>query len=428
MQDWAGWLLMLFSFSIVLMWKHVRSDTKVVCAIWFCLVLHHAMAYLGVYNPNESPFFLDVYVPDASQFHGDGVVFAGLSEPEWKVFSGNVISGSTIYFQSLGFFYRIIGHSYLFGKELSVLAFVLSCVVLVKLVDHLDLRRFRVGIVLLFGLLPSVMIFTSVTLRESWQALFFLLSVYWAIRLWKQPDILNLPFLLISTFCLAMMHHGLSRFAAYMIIISVYWGVLGRKKNVHWARHIRFLFAGLLIVCLIMLAQKVGNLLNVERALEGIEGVRQSLLKDENVRTVYSFMLDASSVYGLVTTIPMVFVQYMFAPFPWQVENVKDIYALFESMLRFLLLFFAISSWRRSSGEVRSCYSFLLITVLGMELTWALGTVNWGTAIRHHVPGYGVIVLLGAPRLILFMQELQFGIFGRGKVSGELNERSPHKS
>jgi hypothetical protein len=111
----------------------------------------------------------------------------------------------------------------------------------------------------------------------------------------------------------------------------------------------------------------------------------------------------------------------MFAPFPWQVENVKDIWALLESILRFLLLFFAISSWRRSSGEVRSCYSFLLITVLGMELVWALGTANWGTAIRHHVPGYGVIVLLGAPGLILFMRRLHFGMFGRGKVSGELN-------
>ena len=412
MHDCAGWLLLLCTFSIPLMWNSIRGDTKVVHAIWFCLVLHHTVSYLNVYDPFGSSF-LNVYIPDASGFHGDAVGVAGLPELGWKFSSAGLISGSTIYVHFLGFFYRVFGSSHFLGKELSVLAFVLSCVVLVKLVDHLDLRRFRVGIVLLFGLLPSAMIFTSVTLRESWQALFFLLSVYWAIRLWKQPDILNLPFLLISTFCLAMMHHGLSRFAAYMIIISVYWGVLGRKKNVRWARHIRFLFAGLLIVCLIMLAQKVGNLLNVERALEGIEGVRQSLLKDENVRTVYSFMLDTSSVYGLVTTIPMVFVQYMFAPFPWQVENVKDIYALFESMLRFLLLFFAISSWRRSSGEVRSCYSFLLITVLGMELTWALGTVNWGTAIRHHVPGYGVIVLLGAPRLILFMQKLQFGIFGR---------------
>ena len=49
MQDWAGWLLMLFSFSIVLMWKQVRSDTKIVCAIWFCIFMHHAVVLLNAY-------------------------------------------------------------------------------------------------------------------------------------------------------------------------------------------------------------------------------------------------------------------------------------------------------------------------------------------------------------------------------------------
>ena len=454
MQDLAGWLLMLFSFSIVLMWKHVRSDTKVVCAIWFCMVLHHAVAYLNVYNPDGSSF-LNVYIPDASGFHGDGAHFAGLSEPEWKFRIGGVVSGSTIYIQSLGYCYRAFGSSHFFGKELSVLAFVLSCVVLVKLVDLLALRRFRVGIILLFGLLPSAVIFMSVTLRESWQALFFLLSVYWAIRLWKQPGILNVSFLLISALCLALTHHGLSRFAVYLLVISVYWairlwkrpgilillfmlmcalcmaflhqglaryaiylivislywGIFSRKMSVRWSRSVRLLFAGLLIACVIVLAQKMGLLMTVGQAVDAAAHTRQILLVYD-VRTNFSFALDTSSVLGIVTTVPMVFVEYMFAPFPWQVENVKDLWALLESILRFLLLFFAISSWRRSSGEVRSYYNFLLLVTLGMEFVWALGTINWGTATRHHVPGYSVIVLLGAPGLILFTRELHFKIFG----------------
>ena len=427
MQDWAGWLLMLFSFSIVLMWKHVRSDTKVVCAIWFCVVFHHAVAYLNVYNPFEASFW-HMNIPDASGFHGDAVQFAGLPEPEWVFRSEDLISGSTIYIQFLGFFYSHVGPSHLFGKELSVLAFVLSCVVLVKLVDLLALRRFRVGIVLLFGLLPSSMIFMSVTLRESWQALFFLLSVYLAIRLWKQPSIINVSFLLISASCMALTHHGLARFAIYLIAISVFWGIFYCKKKVRWARHLRFLFAGLLVVCVIISSQKMGLFMTPGEALEGGAGMRQTLLSYTDTRTNFSSILDTSSVIGIVTTVPMVFVEYMFAPFPWQVENAKDLWALLESMFRFVLLFFAVSSWRRSSGEVRSFYGFLLMVVLGIELVWALGTANWGTAIRHHVPGYGVIVLLGAPRLILFMRELQSGIFARGKVSGEFNEQVRHKS
>ena len=414
MHDCAGWLLLLCTFSIPLMWNSIRGDTKVVHAIWFCLVLHHTVSYLNVYDPFGSSF-LNVYIPDASGFHGDAVGIAELPEPVWRFTSAGFISGSIIYTHSLGFLYSTFGPSHLFGKELSVLAFALSCVVLVKLVDHLDLRRFRVGIVLLFGSLPSMVIFTSVTLREPWQALFFLLSLYWTIRLWKRSGILNSLFLLMSVLCMSMMHYGLARYAVYLVVISVYWAILSRKKNVRWARHLRFLFAGILIFCVIILTQKMGWYMSVEKALENGTVMRRHLLEYTEVRTNFSFILDTSSMLGIVTTVPMVFVEYMFAPFPWQVENVKDLWALLESILRFLLLFFAISSWRRSSGEVRSCYSFLLIAVLGMELVWALGTANWGTSVRHHVPGYGIIVLLGAPRLILFMQKLQFGIFGRGK-------------
>jgi hypothetical protein len=407
MQDWVGWLLLLFNFSIVLMWKSIRDDTKVVHAIWFCLVLHHAVV------------FLNVYIPDADFFHAQGAKVAALSETEWFSETRN---GAVNYFHSLGTIYRAFGTSYFLGQELSVLAFVLSCVVLVKLVDLLDLRRFCAGIILLFGLLPSAVTHRSVTLRESWQALFFLLFLYWTIRLWKRPGILILLFMLMSVLCMSLLHHGLAKYAICLIVISLIWMISSFKMRVRWSLYIRFLFAGLLITCLIILSQKIGLFLTIREAVEQGAGARVALLTYADVRTNFSSILDASSVYGLVTTIPMVFVEYMFAPFPWQVENVEDVCALLESILRFLLLFFAISSWRRSSGEVRRCYSFLLITVLGMELVWALGTANWGTAVRHHVPGYSVIVLLGVPGLILFMRRLHFGMFGRGKVSGELNE------
>jgi hypothetical protein len=374
-----------------------------------------------------------VYLPDASTAHWNAAHLAAMPELGWySDFCHNVSqtgffyavynSGFSNYINFLGFFYRAFGTSLFLGQELSVLAFVLSCVVLIKLVDHLDLRRFRVGIVLFFGLLPSAMIYRSMTLRESWQALFFLLFVYWAIRLWKRTSILNGSFLLMSGFCMSILHLGLANYVVYLVVISVYWSIAGRKKNVRWARHLRFLFTGILVVCVILLAQKLGWFITPGEGLEAGAELRRAL-SNNDVRTVYSYTRDTStSVYGLVTTIPMIFIQYMFAPFPWQAENAMDVCALLESMLRFALFFFAISSWWRSSGEARSCYSFLFIAFLGMELVWALGTANWGTAIRHHIPGYGVFVLLGAPRLILFMRQFQLGMFGRRKDSTTLPE------
>jgi len=402
MQDWAGWLLMLLSFGIVLMWKRVRSDTKVVHAIWFCIFFHHAVAFLNAYVGTVIGAGYDAFT-----FHKTGVELAALPEPEWYF-----TKGINVYTLSLGLFYRAFGASNILGEELSVLAFVMSCVVLVKLVDLLDLKRFRVGIILLFGLLPSAVIFRSVTLRESWQALFFLLTVYWAVRLWKRPGIFKFLFMLMSAYCMAVQHNGLKVYAVYLVVISVYWGVVSRKKGTSRAlRFVKFLFAGLFITCVFVLAQKNGWFVDFGQALKGAAKIREySITLD--ARAVYGVMLDTSSVLGLVKTIPIVFVQYMFAPFPWQVESVADIHVMLESLLRFLLLYFALSSWRRSSGKVRSCYNFLLLVTFGMEFVWALGTINWGTATRHHVPGYSVIVLLGAPGLILFMRKLHFKMFG----------------
>jgi hypothetical protein len=435
MQDWAGWLLMIFSFSIVLMWKHIRSDTKLVHAIWFCLVLHHAVALLNAYVGGVIGAEMD-----ARSFHDYAAKISLLDEHVWDSANVPYLVDATIlpdmgsdvkdelmnaidntYTNCLGLFYRFIGTSILFGAELSVLAFVLSCVVLIKLVDLLDLRRFRVGIILLFGLMPSVVIFGSMTLRESWQALFFLLSVYWAIRLQKRSGILIFSLLLMSAFCLAVMHVGLSYYALYLIVISVYWVVSGCNKGILRARPVRFMFTGLLVACVIILEQKTGWFMTVGETLEGANKFRHDAATIHG-RTTYGIMVDTSSVLGLVKSISTIFVYYMLAPFPWLIGNLIDIHAMLESMLRVVLLIFAVSTWRRSSGEVRSYYSFLLIVVLGMELMWALGTINWGTSIRHHMPGHSVVVLLGVPGLILFMRKLHFGIFGRRKVSGELNE------
>ena len=419
----VGWLLMFFNFGIVLMWKSVRSDTKVVHAIWFCILLHHVVAFLNAYVGGVIGT-----EGDARGLHFFGLK-AALSELEVGYFAwekvGEDLEGLTAlggslsnpricYTNSLALLYRAFGASFLFGNELSVLAFTLSCVVLVKLVDLLDLWRFRVGIILFFGLLPSSVIFRSVTLRESWQALFFLLSVYWAIRLWKRPGILTVSFMLMSAFCMAVLHNGLKVYAIYLVLFSIYWGIFSRKKSAHLPRSARFLFAGVLAACIFVFTQKMEIFMTVGEGLVSIEAFRQDATTI-HARSNYGDILDTSSVYGLVTTIPMVFTQYMFAPFPWQVENAKDVYAFLESMLRFALLFFAVFFWRRSSGEVRSYSGFLLIVVLCMELIWALGTINWGTATRHHVPGYSVIVLLGAPGLILFMQSLHFEMFGRRK-------------
>ncbi|MCG8344626.1 MAG: hypothetical protein MI685_05625, partial [Chlorobiales bacterium] len=49
----------------------------------------------------------------------------------------------------------------------------------------------------------------------------------------------------------------------------------------------------------------------------------------------------------------------------------------------------------RSKGNYRRIYAMLLILYFINSVMWALGTKNYGTAIRHHLVPYWIIVLLG---------------------------------
>jgi hypothetical protein len=37
---------------------------------------------------------------------------------------------------------------------------------------------------------------------------------------------------------------------------------------------------------------------------------------------------------------------------------------------------------------------FVFLSYLVIETIWSLGTVNWGTAIRHHLPSIGLLVVV----------------------------------
>ena len=55
-------------------------------------------------------------------------------------------------------------------------------------------------------------------------------------------------------------------------------------------------------------------------------------------RTTYSIPLDFSSPYTTAHSYFLLYVHYLFAPFPWQIGNALDIFASMESILRMVLL------------------------------------------------------------------------------------------
>jgi hypothetical protein len=83
----------------------------------------------------------------------------------------------------------------------------------------------------------------------------------------------------------------------------------------------------------------------------------------------------------------------MFKPFIWEVNSLSALVLSIEGIIRFLLLVFSIIFIVKS--KEKKTYILLLFIYLFIESVWSLGTSNAGTAARHHLVTYWILVILG---------------------------------
>ena len=406
-EDWAGWLLMFVSYVLIWFNREARKDFRVAMALVFVLTLHHAIALTNAYITTTP-----VAEYDAAHFHRSGLEIATGTYVE------RVIVGAYFYRALLGFFYATFGISHFFGEQLSILAFLLSCFAFLKILRILGLERWNPLLVVLFGALPSMVVHGSITLRESCQILFLLLSVYCGLRyhLYKEKPRLFLCGLFAVS--MGMFHQALMAHALFLFCLMSYWEM---QKTVKWNKvsyHRVFGIAFLVIIgpMIVMLDESTlaeeDTVTPISIILEGealsyAESSRE-IYATVYGRTTYATPFDSSSFGSMLETIGPVLAYYFFAPFPWQVTltNPVDVYAGLEALLRLALILCAIAAWLKSSGLRRRCFSLIWLVFLSMEVMWAMGTINYGTAGRHHLVAYGLLVILGGPGLLTLISKI----------------------
>ena len=406
LNDWPGWLLIFLSFFIVYKFWKIKKEKKITLVIGFVLLLHHFVAIINTYF-----YTFPGAEPDPVNFHRDAIVWA--KGGKW-IFS----VGANFYEQLLGTFYRIFGPSQLFGEELSILAFLLSCFVLIEIIRLLNISDYTVLLLLIYGLLPTNLIFCSKILRESYQILFFMLSVYWGLRFHLKPAKGAMIFCVFSALIMGLFHKALILYASFLVpvlFLSFPQQISASLSNSRRFLKRRWISVGLVLIIVAGIFI-IGNLDNVKglevtRAFLSGKGLkyaaeyRTKLIFENapNARANYGMMLDTSSVGSLIKTTSLAYIYYLFAPFLWQVTNWLDVYGVAESLLRFVLILFSILLWFRTEGIQRRIWGLFLIIYFSMTFLWAMGTVNYGTSIRHHILTNWIIIIIGGPVLIDFV-------------------------
>ena len=156
----------------------LRRDKGAAQAYLVTVVVHIAAAAIYVYIPDVLPSRAD-----ASSFHKYAVL------RQWSEGSQELAIGSRLYEEMLAKVYALFGPSYFLGSILSIYAFALSVIVLVRFMEILNIQHGKGLVVLLFGALPTAVLYGSVPMREPYQVLFFMLACYCLLRfrLTSQP-------------------------------------------------------------------------------------------------------------------------------------------------------------------------------------------------------------------------------------------------
>jgi hypothetical protein len=121
-------------------------------------------------------------------------------------------------------------------------------------------------------------------------------------------------------------------------------------------------------------------------------------------RAGYRTDIEINGLGGLILSIPPFLFQYLFEPMPWKISSIVDVVVLLENMLRFWLIWnvlkYLVGSYLNKPMFVARNYFvnerfifFIFLSYLLIETFWSLGTSNWGTASRHHVPSLGLLLV-----------------------------------
>ena len=371
--------------------------SKVKLALWLGF-------FLRFFNAFVNGFYGSTYgsSDDALGFHLNAVEIS--QNPVFDVF----VIGN-IYTYILGLFYFITTDSLFLGSALSALGWLASAFILLLIMRILSFdssNQWRV--MLIYALIPSSLMYTSVTLREPFQLLFSNLALYAALKIYFHRSIAHWLVLFLAAVGMGVLHGALLASAIFIIAGTLFLLTTRNRKGLSFTKLV--LVSPILILCLFY---GFSLFLSISGYGDGVEdgfSVAVQTYQEGTMaleqRASYRTDIEINGLGGLILSLPSFLFQYLFEPMPWKISSIVDVVVLLENMLRFWLIWnalkYLVGSYlnkpmfvaRNYFGNARFIF-FIFLSYLVMETLWSLGTSNWGTASRHHVPSLGLLLVAG---------------------------------
>lgn len=360
-----------------------KHHAQLILSVKLFVVLLHIIASVHV-GTGGSIFGAD---RDAVVFYLASFPDGAAQMPEGYGMPQSIYVTGWFYSVFLSKIYALTTVSWVVGCLLSTLCFSILCFSVMCLYRLLSGERkrisinyfFEIKIILLIGAIPVSIVLTSITMREVYQMLFMCLSVLYSVKYLQTSRLINVIYMLFALTSFATLHGSFIYYVGIYLLCFVLFNF--RKSLAHVSKKSKILlFVIGLVAILIMDINWLYAM--VSKFIEGIDGA-------EEARAYYGLPGLSADSLSILKFMLLSFANYLIRPFPWEVTSIVDIPAMLENALRIYFLAYFVVHRRHFSAAL----AWTVFAALLLEQIWAMGTLNWGTAERHHLVAWPLLVV-----------------------------------
>ena len=296
----------------------------------------------------------------------------------------------------LGLIYKISFDSIFLGSLISIFAWFISAIIFLKMLDIINVNKsLKILALAIYSFWPSTLFFTSVILREPFQLLFFNLAVFSFLKIILQNKVKYNILFFISLTVLPLLH---KMFLLYSIIFLFFYFIFLISTIGKTGIRIIIIIFTLTIIVIYFNFESLTNYFYTKIPLNN-KSFYMIVANHINNMTVSraSYQIDEVFIFEFKDFISYAvksIYNYFFQPLPKNQEMVGDFILFLENVFRIVLISIIIINLFNFTIKNYKLYLSLFLLYFLAEIAWALGTNNWGTAVRHHIPTLGIMLLL----------------------------------
>jgi len=291
------------------------------------------------------------------------------------------------------------------AQSLSVMVGTIS----VYLVYHLSLliwdSRSAKKAAWVAAIFPSLILYSSLTLRECYINFFLLISLIGIVKFFRKKELVS--FLqVIGGFYINMLLHGPMIFGGLIFLFYMIYNNIKDMLNSLYNLKIKTSSILILTILLIPIILYTNNQFNIPYV-----GVPSKFLNLDyllfkfNVglfdTASYPSWLYINNIYEIFTKGLIKIIYFLYSPFIWNISHPVHLLGLFDGFFYIGLTICVIKNWK---PILSNPYLLMILIILIMYLIiYGLGIGNFGTGIRHRSKFVVMIIVLAAPKLITFV-------------------------